>query len=561
MPSGKSCYVYYAFDGGSFVTAKTHTSSGITLQTFRNQSFTVPDHSDLKYKNITIKFMNNALYDNEYCYVGDVYVFVGDLWLEYDDCEEFDSSWTYSGAAISTSNCHSGSCVRLYSASDWAIKTFDISNYNNLVLRVDLILILVGHYFSWKYCYVHYFYDNEPASSLGSVFGYSQTEFSNRKFSIPDSKICGASTLSIRFQSDQSDNTDCTVDNIVLLGNILDTASPTAAPILLPTTSPTTPTSTPTQIPSLQTLYPSSNPTTNPTLNPTRDPTIDPTIDPTANPTIDPTINPTRDPTIDPTINPTMHTTSYPTVYPTMNPTVDRTADPTLYPIHTSISPFQIPTVDPIQYSTMNLTYIFSKYPTTHPTKDPLRNRHTVDSTLVTSSRRVDTSESPASKTVEALFVTMFILLVLLFLLVNIRMVYMKRQADIKDDKEQNEIRKRIDATINDMNNNIDMEGNEFEGTAFKDDFVGKRTDDSDEITQKLKERQRQIYNWFTDHVQLEECNQKYYSLFMKNGYDRLSLIAELTNEDLIEMEIKMAHRKRIMKAVQVLLNTDILYR
>eukprot|EP01083_Nonionella_stella_P143178 444331_1 len=358
MPSGKSCYVYYAFDDGSFVTAKTHTSSGGTLQTFLNQTFNIPDHSDVEYENLTIKFLNNALYDNEYCYIDDVYVFVGDLWLEYDDCGAFDSSWTYSGAGISTSYCYSGSCVYLDEPSHWAVKTFDISNYNNLFLRLDLKTNNV-------YCRVYYSYDNEPVSllwDLNTGTG-SWISYANQEFSIPDSKVCGASTLSIRFQT-YSRSYDCHIDNIVLLGNILDTATPTASPTPLPTTNPITahptitPTKVPTQIPSQQTVDPSSNPTRNPS-NPTRNPTIQPTIyptrNPTENPTLQPTINPTRNPTANPTLQPTIDPTMNPTINPTLNPTHQPTIDPTMNPtIHPTVVPTKYPSNSPSTLPTSN---------------------------------------------------------------------------------------------------------------------------------------------------------------------------------------------------------------
>eukprot|EP01083_Nonionella_stella_P006021 17423_1 len=398
MPSGKSCYVYYAFDDGSFVTAKTHTSSGGTLQTFLNQTFNIPDHSDVEYENLTIKFLNNALYDNEYCYIDDVYVFVGDLWLEYDDCGAFDSSWSYSGAAISTSHCHSGSCVYLDRYSDWAIKTFDISKYNNLFLRVDLKVQ------DW-YCQVYYFYDNEPASSLGRSTGYGNwNTYSNREFSIPDLQICGATTLSIRFNtySGYNYNYDCTIDNIVLLGNILDTATPTASPTpFIPTTNPITahptitPTAVPTDIPSLQTFDPSSNPTRNPS-NPTRNPTIQPTIYPTMNPTRNPTENPTLQPTIDPTrnptnptVNPTLQPSIDPTRNPTANPTLQPTIDPTRNPTNPTVNPTLQPSIDPTRNPTANPTLQPTidptMNPTIHPTVVPTKYPSNSPSTLPTS--------------------------------------------------------------------------------------------------------------------------------------------------------------------------------
>eukprot|EP01083_Nonionella_stella_P006018 17418_1 len=398
MPSGKSCYVYYAFDDGSFVTAKTHTSSGGTLQTFLNQTFNIPDHSDVEYENLTIKFLNNALYDNEYCYIDDVYVFVGDLWLEYDDCDTFDSSWTYSGATISTSYCYSGSCVYLDEPSHWAVKTFDISSYNNLILRVDFKAL------KYKYA-IYYFYDNEPESVLGYVDRgsiKSWKSYANLAFSVPDSKVCGASTLSIRFQSEPNYGYDCTIDNIVLLGNILDTATPTATPTTSPTMPTIIPTPAPTQIPSLQTLDPSSNPTTNPTnptIRPTIQPTIHPTMNPTRNPTLNPTINPTLNPTLNPTINPTLNPTLNPTINPTFQPTSNPTRQPTIHPtMNPSIHPTAHPTMAPTKYPTVFPSKGPTLYPSSHlstlPTSNPSNAHvHTVHSTKIISTTSIQRGE------------------------------------------------------------------------------------------------------------------------------------------------------------------------
>eukprot|EP01084_Bolivina_argentea_P165926 288179_1 len=304
MASGKSCIVYYSFDGGSFFTGNTHTSSGVTLQTFLNQSFQfIPDRTDLNYNNITIKFLNNALYDNEYCYIDNLYVFVGDTWLEVDYCETFDSSWAYNGASIGTSHCHSGSCIQLDHENDWSLKTYDINGYHNLKLRADFMIQGRNYYvyttLVWvdTACRLYYFYDNGHDTWLGTVSGQQWRSYPNQMFSIPDSEICGASTLSVRFVSDnyRDVNPDCTVDNIVLLGNILDTSSPTKAPTFNPSTV----------SPTFQTLNPSSDPTT------------DPTVYPTIYPTLYPTTNPTMYPTLYPTVDPTMYPTTHPTMYPT----------------------------------------------------------------------------------------------------------------------------------------------------------------------------------------------------------------------------------------------------
>eukprot|EP01084_Bolivina_argentea_P254798 428430_1 len=396
MPSGKSCIIYYAFNGGSFTTGKTHTSSGTALQTFMNQTFTIPDHSDLEFDSITIKFVNNALYDNEYCYIDDVYVFVGDTALEIDYCEAFDSSWTYYNAHIYTgSACHRKSCVYL-DTNEWATKTYDISRYNNLMLRVDFKIYYASA------IRVYYFYDNEPESSLGSIYGTNWNSYSNRQFSIPDSEICGANTLSIRFRCIGSYSSyDCIVDNIVLLGNILNTASPTASPTEFtssPTASPTEltadPTETPTKIPTVQTINPTIYPTHNPTYIPTTTPTTFPTKYPTSIPTDIPSFAPTQYQTKIPTTVPTMLPTKYPTSIPTQHPTTQyptqypttyptyQTLIPTIFPsyiptLNPSINPSYFPTTNPTNYPSKSPTYdptttYPTKYPTMHPTVYPI---------------------------------------------------------------------------------------------------------------------------------------------------------------------------------------------
>eukprot|EP01083_Nonionella_stella_P064261 167330_1 len=510
MPSGKSCYVYYAFDGGVFVTANTYTGSGVNFQSFLSQTFTIPDHRDLEFKNITIKFLNNALYRNEYCYIDEVYIFVGDRWLEYDDCGAFDSSWTYSGATIGTSYCHSGSCIYLTQNSYYALKTFDISNYNNLILRIDFKFEDI--------CYVYYFYDNEPESLLGSVSSGTTDwrTYSNQEFSVPDSKICGASTLSIRFRSSgYSSAYDCTIDNIVLLGNIVD-----------------------------PTVIPTAHPTTNPTAAPIFPTTMDPshsTSDYTANPTTNQITNPTADPIADQTVNPAVESTAAPNTIETMDPTVysvtATTKDDT---VDTPTVTTYFPTLGPTEYSTT--------VPTNYRTLDHVHSDQTsMESTLLTiaGKDRVSDANTGNSKTFETLFavscVVVFCLLLLMVLLIKIGKMHKKQNKTEYTDVNKKDV--------------IEMchegKGDAHEVTALKND-------DEEDVMQKLLDRQQNITNWFQNHVKLEESNQKYYSLFMKDGYDQMSLIAELTNENLIDMGIdKKAHRKRIMKAVELLNNTD----
>eukprot|EP01083_Nonionella_stella_P018087 50580_1 len=407
MPSGKRCYLYYAFDDDPFVAAKYHTSSGVTIQTYYNQSVTIPDHTDTSYENLTIRFLNNALYDNEYCYIDNVYVFVGDLLLDVDRCDVFDSSWTNGGGSISHSNdCPRGSsdtCIYLY--NDWVIKTFDIRRYNNLIVAVDLSMYWAD------YCGIGYFYDDEPLTSLGTVYGSGASGYTkrmNQKFIIPDSTMCGSSTLSIRFYTTSSWR--CLIDNIVLLGNVLDTANPTKHPTSQ-TLNPSYPTQHPTNTPTLGTHDPSFMPTVQPSTYPTVDPTTnDPTVTPTANPSIDPTtvptLNPTEIPTKRPSANPTMGPTEHPSANPTMGPTYQPSANPTkastskptkhpsanptMNPTNPSIAPTVTPTSDQTTDPTNDPTFASvlttdPTLPTFIPSAGDLTKYPTVKATFITS--------------------------------------------------------------------------------------------------------------------------------------------------------------------------------
>eukprot|EP01083_Nonionella_stella_P102439 291429_1 len=653
MPSGKRCYLYYAFDDDPFVAAKYHTSSGVTIQTYYNQSVTIPDHTDTSYENLTIRFLNNALYDNEYCYIDNVYVFVGDLLLDVDRCDVFDSSWTNGGGSISHSNdCPRGSsdtCIYLY--NDWVIKTFDIRRYNNLIVAVDLSMYWAD------YCGIGYFYDEEPLTSLGTVYGSNYggyTKRMNQKFIIPDSTMCGSSTLSIRFYTTSSWR--CLIDNIVLLGNVLDTANPTKHPTSQ-TLNPSYPTQHPTNTPTLGTHDPSFMPTVQPSTYPTVDPTTnDPTVTPTANPSIDPTtvptLNPTEIPTKRPSANPTMGPTN-PSIVPTVTPTSDQTTDPTNDPTFASVLttdptlPTFIPSAgDLTKYPTVKATFITSaddltKYPTPDhtfiPSAGDLTKYPTVKATFITSAddltkyptpdhtfipsagditkyptvkatfitslaltlTGIDTTNNDVSydatlaavedanhasdgiKAFSTILIIIFVLLFLSLLTAKLRPMFRvkvnnQKQLNIqvigrKAAIDGNNPKPSKDEIVGNVSNteivqlqieNAPIEGNGVERTALimnnEEEGAGNgKTGDSKEDLEDLVKRQKEILAWFEDNDELKllkESKMKYYNLFMKEGYDQMVLIAELTRDDLIAIGIeKRAHQNQIIKAVEVL--------
>eukprot|EP01083_Nonionella_stella_P018086 50578_1 len=635
MPSGKRCYLYYAFDDDPFVAAKYHTSSGVTIQTYYNQSVTIPDHTDTSYENLTIRFLNNALYDNEYCYIDNVYVFVGDLLLDVDRCDVFDSSWTNGGGSISHSNdCPRGSsdtCIYLY--NDWVIKTFDIRRYNNLIVAVDLSMYWAD------YCGIGYFYDDEPLTSLGTVYGSGASGYTkrmNQKFIIPDSTMCGSSTLSMRFYATSA--WKCLIDNIVLLGNVLDTASPTTnTPTKNPTTkhptsqtlNPSYPTQHPTNTPTLGTHDPSFMPTVQPSTYPTVDPTTnDPTVTPTANPSIDPTtvptLNPTEIPTKRPSANPTMGPTEHPSANPTMGPTYQPSANPTkastskptkhpsanptMNPTNPSIAPTVTPTSDQTTDPTNDPTFASvlttdPTLPTFIPSAGDITKYPTVKATFITSLALtltgIDTTNNDVSydatlaavedanhasdgiKAFSTILIIIFVLLFLSLLTAKLRPMFRvkvnnQKQLNIqvigrKAAIDGNNPKPSKDEIVGNVSNteivqlqieNAPIEGNGVERTALimnnEEEGAGNgKTGDSKEDLEDLVKRQKEILAWFEDNDELKllkESKMKYYNLFMKEGYDQMVLIAELTRDDLIAIGIeKRAHQNQIIKAVEVL--------
>eukprot|EP01084_Bolivina_argentea_P017202 32130_1 len=62
------------------------------------------------------------------------------------------------------------------------------------------------------------------------------------------------------------------------------------------------------------------------------------------------------------------------------------------------------------------------------------------------------------------------------------------------------------------------------------------------------------IKNWFHNHVGLNEYNELYLELFIKNGFDQLKLIRNMTKQDMIQIGIdKLGHQKQILLAIESL--------
>ncbi len=75
-----------------------------------------------------------------------------------------------------------------------------------------------------------------------------------------------------------------------------------------------------------------------------------------------------------------------------------------------------------------------------------------------------------------------------------------------------------------------------------------------DDIDEKQMSQIEKIRNWINDSVKLPQ----YFQLFIKHGYDDVSIILDMNNEDLIQIGIdKIGHRKKVMKYIHLLQNTE----
>ena len=73
-------------------------------------------------------------------------------------------------------------------------------------------------------------------------------------------------------------------------------------------------------------------------------------------------------------------------------------------------------------------------------------------------------------------------------------------------------------------------------------------------VVMEIQTEQEKVKQWFKDEVELFEDNDKYFELFMDNGWDKLKTIKHMTNDDLVEIGIsKSGHRKAILLAIKEL--------
>ena len=72
-------------------------------------------------------------------------------------------------------------------------------------------------------------------------------------------------------------------------------------------------------------------------------------------------------------------------------------------------------------------------------------------------------------------------------------------------------------------------------------------------LNMKEEEKER-IKQWFHDEVQLFDDNEKYFDLFIQNGFDKISTIQRIQKSDLEEIGIdKLGHRNAILYAIDKL--------
>eukprot|EP01084_Bolivina_argentea_P318680 552728_1 len=308
--------------------------------------------------------------------------------IDQDDCSVVDSSWTvnsniiHPGHSICPNVGEASSCCYITKTFNYAIKSFNIIDYNNLEFKIDVRVEYIAH--------MYFAYDSESFTLLDTIQASQKSNyfqpFFNLRYNISDPNTCPASTLKIKFQT-VDDEDDITFDDLVLYGTLKSTSIPTPLPTFDPTAQPTThPTTNPTVQPSFDpTFEPTTEPTTRPTTNPTSFPTTEPTFESTTEPTTHPTANPTVEPSLIQHhfrhLSPIPHLslltaepTAYPTGKPTSFPTVEPTAEPTIIPTNSStfnptLEPTTFPTMIPTMISTVESTMIAE--PTTRPTTNP----------------------------------------------------------------------------------------------------------------------------------------------------------------------------------------------
>eukprot|EP01084_Bolivina_argentea_P318681 552731_1 len=284
--------------------------------------------------------------------------------IDQDDCSVVDSSWTvnsniiHPGHSICPNVGEASSCCYITKTFNYAIKSFNIIDYNNLEFKIDVRVEYIAH--------MYFAYDSESFTLLDTIQASQKSNyfqpFFNLRYNISDPNTCPASTLKIKFQT-VDDEDDITFDDLVLYGTLKSTSIPTPLPTFDPTAQPTT------------------HPTTNPTVQPSFDPTFEPTTEPTTRPTTNPTSFPTTEPTFESTTEPTTYPTANPTSFPTFEPTTEPTNAPSLgqnpqrvqqqiqhhfRPLSPHLRPTYIPSETPTTEPTI--------YPSTNPTHIPTIN-------------------------------------------------------------------------------------------------------------------------------------------------------------------------------------------
>eukprot|EP01083_Nonionella_stella_P101487 287721_1 len=253
MTVGTTCDLYYTFDGNaSWNLAQSIQSTSTAPVLYANQTFNVPDHINSGHSMLGVKFVNNAKSSTDFCWLDHIYVF-GDYLIAFDN---FDTApypgWTVSNSSNSsiiesTNYCLSPPCIYIDTYGEYAERQYNnINRYNNLVLSFDADPFgwddIVPPQYDGRICTMSYSYDDEPyilVDYIPQLAQYQCNTFCVVDYDIPDATVCGATVLKIKFSLIDDMPVRCSIDNIKLWGNVLQTAYPTASPT---TKSPTNPT-------------------------------------------------------------------------------------------------------------------------------------------------------------------------------------------------------------------------------------------------------------------------------------------------------------------------------
>eukprot|EP01083_Nonionella_stella_P026272 72262_1 len=244
MTVGTTCDLYYTFDGNaSWNLAQSIQSTSTAPVLYANQTFNVPDHINSGHSMLGVKFVNNAKSSTDFCWLDHIYVF-GDYLIAFDN---FDTApypgWTVSNSSNSsiiesTNYCLSPPCIYIDTSGEYAERQYNnINRYNNLVLSFDADPFgwddIVPPQYDGRICTMSYSYDDEPyilVDYIPQLAQYQCNTFCVVDYDIPDATVCGATVLKIKFSLIDDMPVRCSIDNIKLWGNVLQTAYPTASP-------------------------------------------------------------------------------------------------------------------------------------------------------------------------------------------------------------------------------------------------------------------------------------------------------------------------------------------